>query len=309
MNAKTLVLKLRKDKVKRRISLSTAGLKSMNREKWLLYLPAIVANVIFGWYPLALGIIVGFQKYYLIKPADFVGLENFRRIFYDEMTPIVFRNTLYYTSLHIGLVFFVPIIVSILLMEMKKSLIRAMMLLWFIPTAQMAGLVIWKYFYNVNYGLFNGILTFLRLPTLGWLNDASLAMICIVLPGLIMFAPGLIYIASIQGIPDELYEASHLEGATLWQQIWYITLPRLRPIISVLLLLAIINSMQVFTQPMVMTGGGPGVTTTTVVMRFFSLAFTNLQFGLAGALAILLFILILSILIIQRKYFKENLDV
>ncbi len=308
MNAKNSHQKLTKEKVQKHTFPGRTSLKSVNRAKWILYLPAIIANSIFGWYPLVLGLIVGFQKYYLVKPADFVGLANFRRIFYDAMTPIVFRNTLYFTFLSIALVFFVPVVVAILLMEMKKSVIRVMMLLWFLPTAQMAGLLIWKYFYNVEYGLFNGILTFLRLPTLGWLNDSSLAMFCLVLPGLIMFGPGLIYIASIQGIPDELYAASHLEGASLWQQIWHITLPRLRPIITVMLLLSIISNMQVFTQPMVMTGGGPGVVTNMVVMRFFSLAFVGLQFGTAGALAILLFGLILAILIIQRKYFRENLD-
>jgi len=283
--------------------------KYVKRVKWVFYAPGFLLNLVFGWYPLILGLIVGFQTYYLIRPSEFVGFTNFQDIFYDSLTPIVFRNTLYYTALQIGLVFFVPIIISILLMEMKKSTIRIMMILWFIPIAQMAGIIIWKWFYSVDYGLFNGILTTLGFPTSQWLNSARIAMLCLVLPGLIMFGPGLIYIATLQNIPQELYEAAELEGTSLWQKIWHITLPRLRPIIAMMMLLSIIGNMQVFTQPYVMTGGGPGSATYTIIMQVYTLSFTNLQFGKGGALALILFLLIMVLIIIQRKYFKENIDV
>jgi len=283
--------------------------KYIKRAKWAFYAPGFLLNLIFGWYPLVLGLIVGFQTYYLIGPSEFVGLANFEDVFHDPLTPIVLRNTLYYTALQIGLVFFVPIIISILLMEMKKSTIRIMMILWFIPIAEMAGILIWKWFYNVNYGLFNGILVSLGFPTSQWLNSARIAMLCLVLPGLIMFGPGLIYIATLQNIPEELYEAAELEGTSFWQKIWHITLPRLRPIIAMMLLLSIVGNMQVFTQPYVMTGGGPGSATYSVIMQVYTLSFTNLQFGKGGALALILFFLIMVLVIIQRKYFRENIDV
>jgi len=282
--------------------------RHITRAKWIFYLPSFLANIIFGWYPLLFGFIVCFQAYYF-RTTDYVGLSNFDAVLHDPLLLITFRNTLYYTALSLALTFLVPIIVAILLMEMRKSIIRVMMILWFIPMASMAGIMVWKWFYNVSYGLFNGILTILGLPNLLWLNDPRIAMICLVLPGLLMFAPGLMYVASIQSIPDELYEAAHLEGAGLWQQIWHITLPRLRPIISMMLLLAIIGNMQIFTQPMVMTGGGPGLATRSVVMYFYSLAFEDFKFGKAGAVALILFFVIGGLIIIQRKYFKENLDV
>lgn len=277
------------------------------RVKWGFYLPAFFTNLIFGWYPLVMGFIVAFQAYYFTT-AEYVDFTNFDSVIHDPQLIITFKNTLYYTGLSLGMVFIVPIIVAILLMEMRKSTIRFMMLFWFIPVAQIAGIMIWKWFYNVNYGLFNGILIALGLSPLGWLNDPRLAMLCLVLPGLIMFAPGLLYIASIQSIPSEFYEAAHLEGAGLRQQIWYITLPRLRPIISMMLLLAIIGNMQVFTQPFVMTGGGPGMATISVVMYFFNLAFTDFNFGKGAAVALILFIVIGTLIVIQRKYLKESLD-
>ena len=172
------------------------GPKDIARNNWLFMSPGIFLNLVFGWYPLILGLLIAFQTYHLIRPPYYSGLANFQNLFYDPLSIIVFRNTLYYTALSLALTFLVPIFVSILLMEMKKGTIRIMMILWFIPIATMASLIIWKWFYNVNYGLFNGILTYLHLPTLRWLQDRDIAMLCLVLPGLIMFGPGLIYIAS-----------------------------------------------------------------------------------------------------------------
>ena len=283
--------------------------KYIARTKWLFYLPGAISNTIFGWYPLLAGLIIGFQVYHIIKPATYAGLTNFQALVNDPTIFIAFRNTLYYCFLNIALVFFVPIIIAILLMEMKRSVIRIMMILWFIPVSSMAGMIIWKWFYNVDYGLFNGILINLGLPTLRWLSDLRLSMICLVLPGLIMYGPGLIYIASIQSIPDEFYEAAELEGAGLWRKVWSVTLPRLRPIIAMMLLLSIIGNMQVFDRPYVMTGGGPGMATVTVVMRFFAFAFQSLNFGKGAALALILFLVVMVMIILQRKYFKENIDV
>jgi len=293
-----------------KVSKQRKQLKSTTRQCLIIAAPSLIAQFIFGWLPFCAAFIVGFQKFYLFKPCVFVGLNNFKSFFYhNPMTLIIFRNTFYYAFLSIALTFIIPIIIAILLMEMKKSVIRVMMLLWFIPVASMAGIIIWKYFYNVNYGLFNGILASLGLPLLRWLNDPHLAMLCLVLPGLVMYGPGLIYIASLQSIPEELYEAAELEGAKFWQKVWHITLPRLRPIIAMMMLLAIIGKLQIFNEPYVMTGGGPSYATYTVVMHIFSTAFQSMQFGKATALSLILFVIIMILIIIQRRYFKENIDV
>jgi len=282
--------------------------KSVGRAGLMFVLPGFLLQLIFGWYPLLLGFLVAVRGFEIVRPSTYVGLQNFRIIFADPMLPIIFRNTFYYAGLTLALTFLLPIFISILLMEMRKNLIRTMMILWFIPTSGMAGIIIWKWFYDPHFGLFNAILTNVGLPTLKWLNDPSLAMLCLVLPGFLMFGPGLIYIASIQGIPDELYEAAELEGTGLWKKIWLITLPRLRPIIAVMLVLGVIGAMQVFTQPLVMTGGGPGNATISVVMYIYTLGFGSLFFGRATALAIVLFTILMIITVIQRRFFKENID-
>lgn len=283
-------------------------LTSTARAGWIFALPGFILQLTFGWYPLLLGFLVAVRGFEIARPSTFVGLQNFRIIFEDPMLPIIFKNTFYYAGLTLALTFLLPILISILLMEMRKNIIRTMMILWFIPTSLMAGIIIWKWFYEPHFGLFNTILIQLGLPTLRWLNDPRLAMFCLVLPGLLMFGPGLVYIASIQGIPDELYEAAELEGTSLWRKIWLITLPRLRPIIAVMLILSVIGAMQVFTQPLVMTGGGPGNATISVVMYIYNLGFTGLFFGRATALAIVLFAVLMIMTVIQRRYFKENID-
>jgi len=284
-------------------------LRYIHRIAWLFGIPYLAATIIFGWYPIGTALVVAFQKFSIVRPCTFTGLDNFKYFIDDPTVYTAFRNTFYYAALSIGLTFLIPILIAILLMEMKKNVIRIMMILWFIPVASMAGIIIWKWFYNTQYGLFNGVLVSLGLPELGWLEDSKLAMICLVLPGLILFAPGLIYIATLQGIPEELYEAAHLEGASFFQKIWHVTLPRIRPILAMMMLLAIIGSLQIFDQPYIMTGGGPNFATYTVVMYIFDTAFESMKFGRATALSLILFVVIMALVIIQRKYFKENPDI
>lgn len=288
---------------------SKEQLRFKKRVAWVLGSPGLIAQILFGWIPVIAAFVVAFQEFSLFKPSVYVGFANFSFLLVHPLLTKSFLNTFYYTFLSIALTFLVPILVAILLMEMKKNVIRVMMILWFIPVSSMAGIIIWKWLYNPQYGLLNGILQVIGLPKLGWLNDVRMAMFCLVLPGLIMYGPGLIYIASLQSIPEELYEAAELEGAGFWRKIWSITLPRLRPIIAVMLILAVIGNLQVFDQPFVMTGGGPNFATLSVVILLYRLAFEQLKYGKATALGILLFFIIMSLVVLQRKYFKENLDV
>lgn len=284
------------------------GMRYRVMSAWLFTLPGLFAQFFFGWFPILFSFFVAFQRYYFVKSPEMVGAANFREVAADPLTLTVFQNTFYYSLLAIALTFAIPIFVSILLMEMRPHIIRWMMILWFIPVASTAGIAIWKYMYHPRLGLLNGILTSLGLPALKWLDDPNLAMLCLVLPGLILFGPGLIYIAALQSIPEELYEAAELEGAGFFKKMRYVTLPRLRPIIAMMLIFSVIGAMQVFELPFIMTGGGPGYSTTTVVMHIYNLAFNAYNLGKATALAIVLFFVIMILIVLQRRYFKENLD-
>ena len=133
---------------------------------WLFTLPGLLLQFLFGWFPVLLAFVVAFQRYYFVKAPEYVGGQNFRDVAQDPLILTAFVNTLHYAALAVGLTFFLPIFVSILLMEMDRKTVRWMMILWFIPVASTAGIAIWKYMYNPRLGLLNGLLTFLHLPTL-----------------------------------------------------------------------------------------------------------------------------------------------
>jgi multiple sugar transport system permease protein len=230
---------------------------------------------------------------------------------------LIWRNTIFYAVLSFCLTFFVPIIVAILLMEMSPKVIRVMMILWFIPIASMASMVLIRYFYNVDYGLLNGLIEkwynlwntapgARQYPL--WLNSPKTAMLCLVLPDLILYGPGLVYIATLQGIPQDLYEAAEIDGAGFLNKIWHITLPRLRPIISMMMVFSIIYALQVMEPIMIMTQGGPARATETVAFMVYKIAFEQLLMGKGNALAVLFFFMILSFTVIQRVFFKESSD-
>jgi len=275
---------------------------------WLFTMPGLLFQFFFGWFPILFAFVVAFQEYYFVKEPEFVGLANFQAVLGDSLTFESFRNTFYFAILTIGLTFIIPIFVSILLMEMSRNTIRWMMILWFIPVASTAGILIWKYMYNENLGLLNAILRGLHLPEQKWLNDPVLAMISLVLPGIVLFGPGLMYIAALQSVPEELYEAAELEGAGFFRKIRTVTLPRLRPVIAMMLIFSVIGALQIFELPFIMTNGGPGFATTTVVMQVYTLAFMAYDLGKATALAVILFFVISTIIVIQRRFFRENLD-
>lgn len=270
------------------------------RVAWAITLPAIAAFLLFGWYPMAMAFVVAFQNYRVIGPAQWVGWQNFAEIAHDPQVLISLLNSVYYALLTIVLTFWIPIIVSVLLMEMPVRLRNLMMILWFIPVPAVASTVIWKYFYDPNYGLFNALFHLVGIHHFLWLDSTHWAMFLIVLPGLITYGPGLIYISTLQAVPRDLYEAAELDGASFLRKVWAITLPTLRPIIAILLLLSVVGSLQVFSQPYIMTAGGPVFATLTAVLYIFNNAFQYLRFGYADALAILLFLILMVLVVLQR---------
>jgi multiple sugar transport system permease protein len=328
--------------------------------RWGISLPGLLAQVIFGWMPLIIGILVSFQEFHMTD-SKWNGLENYRAVLNDPNSApfslkmakdnyagavktyqdlngvrpsppmkivyavqsayfglgVIWRNTILYVTLSLGLTFLVPVIVSILLTEMSPGLIRIMMLLWFIPISGMASLIILKYFYNVDYGLLNGLLAKIY-DTLGrpeaervfprWLNSPNLVMFCLVAPSLIMFMPGLIYITALQGIPQDLYDAAEIDGCGFFQKIWNVTIPRIRPIIVTMFLLAVLSSFQVMNEVLIMTQGGPGDKTLVVGYYIYKMTFDYLEIGKGNALAVIYFCFLMSLTILQRIYIKEDKD-
>ena len=277
-------------------------------EKWVFLTPAILFQLSWGWYPMIVAFLLSFTNARPRGPLTFTGFESYTRVWNDPLTWQAFQVTATYAALSIILTFMIPIFVAILLMEMKPRTMRWMMLLWFLPLSGISTTILWRYLYNAQYGLFQYVATdVLGLERQPFLNSGDQVLFWLIFPGILLFGPGLIYMAGLQGIPQSYYEAAEVEGASFWRKIWTISLPRLRPIISMTLTFAIIGSLQTFDWPQIMTGGQPGGASRTAVMYMYTLL-NNLRYADATALAIILFVIIMVITIFYRTVFREDPD-
>jgi multiple sugar transport system permease protein len=158
----------------------------------------------------------------------------------------------------------------------------------------MAAMLLWKWIYDPRSGLANLVVGLFGGEPLLWLNSPDTAMLSIVFMSTWAYSGGtmLLYLAALQGVPASLYEAAEIDGAKLPRRLWHVTLPEIRGVMIILLVLQIIGTMQVFVEPFVMTKGGPANATLTVIMLVYRYGFEYRNFGIAGALGVLMFIVL-----------------
>jgi multiple sugar transport system permease protein len=256
---------------------------------------ALVCFALFSWYPIVRGLLLSFQQVNFVGAPIWVGLDNFRRLFADPLFAVAWRNTLEFTGLALVFGFAVPFVTAVVLNELRhaRGYFRLVVYLpVMLPPVVTA--LLWKWFYDPGPGLFNGVLHAVGLPGLRWLDSTHTAMLSLVLVATWanMGSATLIYLAALQTIPGELYEAAELDGAGILARLRHVTIPHTRFVLVVLLLLQVVATIQVFTEPYVMTGGGPEDSTVTVLLLLYRYAFIYNDFGTAGAMSILLFVVL-----------------
>lgn len=286
------------------------GINKQKLAAVLFLLPGILTFLLFRYYPMVKAIIMSFYDYSIMNPpGNFVGFGNYAKAIKDPMVGLVWKNTA--TIVGLGLVgFLIPVVLAILLDEVRggKVVFRT---IYIIPAIMpmMVTIVLWKWFYNPDYGLLNIIRQGVGAQPLGWLNDPRLAKLCLVIPG--FFAPGytaLIYLAALQGIPKSMYEAAIIDGAGYWQKLWYITLPRILPMMGIMLIMNLIGSFQMFEAPFVYTGGGPLNSTKVVALYIYEEAFNFYRMGYGTTMAVMLFIFLMILTWIQVRFFNTDPD-
>ncbi|MFD8383466.1 carbohydrate ABC transporter permease [Streptomyces sp. NPDC059679] len=258
-------------------------------------LGGLLCFALFSWYPAIRAVVIAFQKYTPGSAPEWVGTTNFTRVLHDPEFGAAWRNTLTFTVLALLIGFAIPFVLALVLNELRhaKAFFRVVVYLpVMIPPVVTA--LLWKWFYDPGAGLANEALRFAHLPTSNWTNGADTALISLVAVATWANMGGtvLIYLAALQSIPGELYEAAELDGANLWQRIRHVTIPQTRFVILMLMLLQIIATMQVFTEPFVITGGGPEDATVTVLYLIYKYAFLYNDFGGACALSVMLLVLL-----------------
>jgi multiple sugar transport system permease protein len=255
----------------------------------------IVCFALFSWYPLIRGIVLSFQQVNFVTDPVWVGFDNYRALFADPLFWTAWRNTLLFTGLALIFGYALPFAAAVLLNELRhlKGFFRlAVYLPVMLPPIVVV--LLWQHFYDPGNGLFNALLRGAHLPTSQWTQSPRVAMLSLVLVSTWANMGGatLMYLAALQGIPGELYEAAELDGASVWQRLRHVTVPQLRFILLVLLLLQVIATMQVFIEPYQLTGT-TNPDTVTVLVLVYRYAFTvNHDFGLAAAMSVLLFVVL-----------------
>jgi multiple sugar transport system permease protein len=272
---------------------------------WAFLIGAVLCFSFFSWFPIVREFIMSFQKPVYGGGNTWAGFVNYVRIFHDPTFWQAWRNTLEFTILALVVGYAVPFGVAILLNELRhaRGYLRALVYLpVMLPPA--SALVLFGYFYNPQYGLFDRILHAVHLPVSQWVltpGDGffSVAMISVVIAATWMNMGGatLIYLAALQSIPGELYEAAELEGANVFQRIRHVTIPQTRLVLVMLLMLQVVATMQMFIESFVLTNGGGGVgdNTQSVVMLIYQYAFAMSgasNYNSASALGVILMLVL-----------------
>jgi multiple sugar transport system permease protein len=271
---------------------------------WMFVAPAVVLIGIFGLAPIVWSAIMSFQANDLVSAPSWVGLANYQALAKDPVFMASVRHTLVYTVL------FVPISVagSLLVawaLNRKLRGVRFYRLAVFVPvvTSTVATGIIFLWLLDPVFGLVNYFLSLVGLPEQGFLQDTNQALVCIVLMtvwGWLGFDV-IIYLAALQGIPQELMEAAQIDGAGKWSSFRNVVLPFLRPATLFLIVWSTISALQLFDEIYVTTRGGPLGSTTVIVYYLYQQAFQFFNAGYGAAIAYVLFLAILLITVIQLK--------
>src|SRR6266568_4185047 len=237
-----------------------------NRAAYALLAGGVLCFALFSWYPTIRAFLLAFQRTNFVGASHWVGLTNFHRLFADPEFVDAWRNSFEFTGVALVRGFGVPFVLAVVLNELRhwKTVFRLLVYLpVMIPPVVVA--LLWKWFYDPGNGLFNEALKAVHLPTSSWTNSTSTAIVSLVLVATWANLGGttLIYLAALQNIPAELYEAAELDGANILQRVRHVTIPQTRLILSLMALLQVVATMQMFTEAKVMTGGGPEGSTTT----------------------------------------------
>jgi multiple sugar transport system permease protein len=277
---------------KRRRKTFGTWLKSGGFTAVLFALPVVLVFLYFSWGPIVNGIVMSFQKTNLVSAGTFVGIKNFSYVLSDPLLPVATLNTLAFAGLAMVLGAPLPLFLAVFMAELRRTR-WIFSVLAYIPVVvpPVVAILLWKIFYDpAATGTFNTILGWFGIGPQPWLNGTGSALPSIVVEATWAAAGGtvIIYLAALTGVATELYEAAELDGAGIWSRVWHVTLPQIRGVILVLLLLQIIGTAQVFAEPFLFTGGGPQNATTTILLMIYNYAFVYGDYGAATALSVLL---------------------
>ena len=283
---------------------------TVERAAWSFAAPALLVIAVFFFVPVAAALLVSLTDFDLYALADirnlrFIGLANYWHLLRLPDFWRAMLNTGYFVIVGVPLSLAASLGAALLVSSPLTRWPGLFRTAFFAPvvTTLVAVAVVWRYLLHTRYGLLNYALAYLGIHPVNWLGDPHWA-----LPAIILFAVWknfgynmIIFVAALQGIPGELYEAARLDGASRWQEFWRITLPMLRPTLLLVSVLTIAGYFQLFAEPYVMTQGGPVQSTVSVLYFMYEEGFKWWNVGSASAVALILFLITLAVTALQFR--------
>jgi multiple sugar transport system permease protein len=279
-----------------------------NWTAWMFVAPALIVIAVFFFLPVLAGFALSFTDFDIYALADignlrFVGVANYVELLRTALFWKALGNTLYFVGVGVPLSIAVSLATALLLNSKLARFKPFFRVALFAPvvTTLVAVAIIWRYLLNTSSGLINYGLESVGLGAVDWLGDPRWAM-----PAIILFAVWknfgynmIIFLAGLQSIPEELYEAARIDGASSWQQLRYVTLPSLAPVVLLVSVLTMAGYFQLFAEPYVMTQGGPLQSTVSVLYYMYEEGFKWWNLGFASAIAFVLFVLMFAVTMLQ----------
>lgn len=273
-----------------------------------LFIPLLLLGAL-KFYPVLFNVVISFTNYDLSPNFRVVGLRNYQEILTNDVYLKAIRNTLLYVVGTVPIGTFLSLSIAALLNQAIRGRLFFRTAFYLpVVTSVAATALVWRWIMNPQGGLANTVLDGLGLPTLGWLTDPNTAMLSLVIITLWGGLGGnmIIFLAGLQGIPGELYEAAEIDSARTWQSFFYITIPMLSPVTLFVVVTYTIAIFRSFGLIFMLTQGGPSLSTNTLVWEVYQAAFGYLRFGLGAAISVVLLLTILLLSIPIRLLQREE---
>ncbi|WP_033154108.1 carbohydrate ABC transporter permease [Pseudobutyrivibrio ruminis] len=280
---------------------------------YVFSLPAVVLLIAFLVVPIIYTVYYSVFQYQVMRPNDitFIGFENYHKLITDSDFWISLKNTFYFTIIVVPVQCALALALAMLVSKKFKG-VAIFRTMYFSPqlTSMVVIAVLWTVLYNSNpnTGLINALLVNLGLEPINFLTNERTAMNSIIFMSAWQGAgyQMMIFLAGLQGIPRDQYEAASVDGATPWQQFWFVTIPNLKGTIKYVIMITMIQAMKLFTQPYVMTQGGPRNSTKTMVYYIYTQGFQKGNFGYACSVAAVFFVIVVAMSLILQKITSEE---
>lgn len=276
---------------------------------WCLMVPSLCLFLFFIWEPMFESIRLSLYSTIRYETVDFIGLDNYVRVIRNPDFLAALRNTFMYTIWSLIIGFATPIILAIIISEttLGKSTFRAAV---YFPNIVpgIATIWIWNFFFLPgDNGVLNILLGKLGLGSSVWLNNVkwTIPLIIVIATWKAAGSTALVYMANITSIPPELYEASAIDGASVWKRIRYITLPSIGGVAKTMLILQFIGVFQIFYEPMILKNGGPNNASISLMMMQYRYAFRDFDFGAGAALSVIVGVILIALSVV---YFAVTAD-